>query len=219
MKLLQFLTTMQLVARPTKRATAINNSGLSQLKARLLGHADKPIDKSFFLVGSEVHKRTLERKKRHKRFIKADELKIRGMVSALLGNSIVAALLVGAIVEKKLKGVVMGVKMHGTLDINRVHDRGLIADIKTTSGKTQADCIKSCIMYGYFRQAIVYMTLAGAKDFMFIFITKSTPHKIFFVNVKDYPNEMEAAREELKFLLYFWSTYGMPEPVKLKKAA
>jgi hypothetical protein len=207
---------MQIVARPKKRASAINNSGLSLLKARLLGHADKPVDKSFFLVGSEVHKRTLEPKKRLKRFVKADELKIRGMVSSLLANVYVTSLLCGAIVEKKLKGVVMGVKMHGTLDINRVHDLGLIADIKTTSGKTQADCIKSCIMYGYFRQAIVYMTLAGAKDFVFIFVTKAAPHKIFFVKVNDYPKEMEAAREELKFLLYFWSTYGMPEPVKPK---
>lgn len=219
MKLLHFLTKLQLVARPKKRASAINNSGLSLLKARLLGQADKPVDKSFFLVGSEVHKRALEPNKRHKRFIKADELKIRGMVKALLDNTYFVSLLVGAIVEKKLKGLVMGVKMHGTLDINRVHDLGLIADIKTTSGKTQADCIKSCILYGYFRQAIVYMTLADAKDFVFIFVTKSTPHKIFFVKVSDYPKEMEAAREELKFLLHFWSTYGMPEPVKLKQAA
>jgi hypothetical protein len=219
MELLQFFLQNKLVARPKKRATAINNSSLSLLKARLLGFAEKKIDASFFAVGSETHKRALQPKRRIKRFIKEDELKIRGMVTALLNNPIFTALLVGAVVEKKLKGLVMGVPMHGTLDINRVHDRGLIADIKTTSGKSQKDCIKSCKMYGYFRQAIVYMTLAGAKDFVFIFVTKSAPHKIFFVDVKNYPKEMAAAREELKFLLHFWSKYGMPTSVNERKAA
>jgi hypothetical protein len=202
------------VARPVKRATAINNSGLSLLKARLLGHIDKPFEKSFFLVGSEVHKRVLEPKKKHDKFEPKDERMIAGMVKALLSNAIMRGLLVGAIVEKKLRGYVDGVLMHGTLDINRVHDKNLIADIKTTSGKTQADCLKSCIRYGYFRQALVYMQLAGAKDFVFIFITKSTPHKIFYINVRDYPKEVAEAREELKFLLHFWTRFGMPEPIK-----
>jgi hypothetical protein len=214
MHLLHLLIESKIVARRSKRATAINNSGLSLLKSRLLGYVEKVWDSSFFLIGSEVHKRSLEPKKKHKKFIKADELKIRGMVSALLSNAIFVSLLTGAIVEKKLNGFVMGVKMFGTLDINRVKDKGLIADIKTTSGKTLQDCLKSCKMYGYFRQAIVYMTLAGAKDFIFIFVTKSTPHRIFFINVNDYPKEMEEAREELKFLLYFWDKFGMPEPVK-----
>lgn len=211
--LLQFLVELDLVARPKKRATAINNSGLSLLKSRLLGYIEKPFNKKFFLIGSEVHKRVLEPKKRIKKFIKAEELLIRGMVAALQASPIMQALLKDSIKEKKLKGTVLGCKMHGTLDINKKAKK-LIADIKTTSGKTKADCIKSCIQYGYFRQALVYMALAGAKDFIFIFVTKSVPHKIFFVDVKDYPNEMAYAKEELKFLLHIYTKYGMPNPVK-----
>lgn len=212
-KLAEFLTARKLVARPKKgRATAINNSGLSLLKARLLGFAEKEKDAAFFAVGSEVHKRVLEPKKKPIPFAAGQEKVIRGMVGALLSNAFLVRLLVGAVVEKKLKGEVMGVKMHGTLDINRAHDLDLIGDIKTTSARTKTECIKSCIKYGYFRQAIVYMTLAGARNFVFIFVTKATPHKVFLIDVNDYGKEMAAAREELRFLLHFWKTYGMPNP-------
>lgn len=212
-KLAEFLTERKLVARPKKgRATAINNSGLSLLKARLLGFAEKEKDAAFFAVGSEVHKRVLEPKKKPIPFAAGQEKIIRGMVEALKKNAFLMSLLVGAIVEKKLKGEVMGVPMHGTLDINRVHDLDLIGDIKTTSAKTRSECVKSCIKYGYFRQAIVYMTLADASNFVFVFVTKSTPHRVFLIDVSKYPKEMEAAREELRFLLHFWTTYGMPEP-------
>lgn len=220
-KLAEFLTERKLVARPRKgRATPINNSGLSLLKARLLGFVEKEKSAEFFAVGSEVHKRVLEPKRRIKRFEKAVELKIVGMVDALKKNAFLMSLLAGAVIEKKLTGEVMGVLMYGTLDINRAHDLDLIGDIKTTSAKTRAECVKSCIKYGYFRQAIVYMTLAKASNFVFVFVTKSVPHRVFLIDVSKYPKEMEAAREELRFLLYFWKTYGMPNPkATIRRAA
>lgn len=211
-KLLQsFFDDLQLTARPIKRAViAINNSGLGVLKNRLLCLAPFKGNESHFAIGSEVHKRVLEPKRKIKRFIKAEEILIRAMVSALLGNAVMQGLLKGSIKEKTLTGVVHGVPMHGTLDINHKRKKNLAADIKTTSAKSQADCIKSCIMYGYFRQALVYMALSKTKDFIFIFVQKTENPKIFFVNVKDYPAEMAYAEKELKFLLYFYANYGMP---------
>jgi hypothetical protein len=185
---------------------SINNSRLTDIARLFRGEALFTGNESYLGVGTEIHKRRLEEHLPIKHMGK-DEPVVQGCVTSLQRCKALTAHLTDAEVEQFVWGLVFGHLMHGTIDLMKGKKGG---DIKTTSTTSLLEFIYSMVKYGYFRQALVYMILANLDTFIFYAVQKRPPYKVFVVDVSKFPNEMRQAENELKFLLYYYKTYGIP---------
>lgn len=91
----------------------------------------------------------------------------------------------------------------------------LIIDVKTTSARTQAQFLQSCYQYEYDRQAAFYLDSLqyaetgewqSTRQFRFVFIgvTKQTPHRLFAVDATALPGFVEYGRKKYRFWLRRW---------------
>jgi hypothetical protein len=120
----------------------------------------------------------------------------------------------GAKYELQAYGKLFGVYIRATYDV--LKGKEWIADLKTTSCETEEEFIEKAIEYDYPRQGVLYQLVSGAKEVFFVAISKKKPHNIFIFRLNDYPKLKKQALNELKFLLWYYQTYGYPV-VKLTK--
>jgi hypothetical protein len=188
---------------------SINNSGLSAIKRRLLGHTSGlKIAAHYLDFGTELHRRLLEPRKRpHMVFSLFDLNRLNFMEASLRTHTGFAMLLRGAQTERLRRGVIDGVKVHGTLDIVKPKLR-IGGDIKTTSTRSHVEFITSAIGYDYLRQAWVYCKIAKLDSFIFYGIQKQPPYQVFELDVANFAHEFQEAEEEARFLLDFYKRYG-----------
>ncbi len=167
---------------------------------KLLRQQMPPLKADFFVNGSALHSRELEDDYTSNVPATAADLKdVEGMQGSLAKSSSWQILKKKAVsFEKQVIGKVFGTLMFGIIDI---FNPTYLADIKTTACSSLKDFEKSCLKYGYWRQAFAYMEMTGVKRFFFIVVQKRSPWNVFIIDTDKYPKEMAAAAEEVKFLL------------------
>jgi hypothetical protein len=74
-----------------------------------------------------------------------------------------------------------------------------IGDLKTTRHKNLHDFAANM----EFLQAALYLKATKRKDFFYVGIQKEAPYKVFVFNVRQYPDRMEKAFNELEYLLKY----------------
>lgn len=192
------------VTGPLSRNTS--HSALEVIKKDLLGLPQFKGGEHFLIFGNDLHEHYLEDK--YPRKVNAAERnKIMVMVSKLRAHPIAHQLYKESTREKKCYIKIQGVEISFILDILQpIFKRG--ADLKSTSCSNEKEFIEKAKEYGYFRQGETYKQAAKLKSFFFIGIQKQSPYNIYILNVDDYKEEMRYAKEELKFLLYFYKHYG-----------
>lgn len=72
---------------------------------------------------------------------------------------------------------------------------GHINDLKTTACSTREQFLEKFIEYKYFRQAWLYMTGTGCKNFTFLGVSKTKLGTTFLVDMKDHKKEVKEAGE------------------------
>ena len=90
-----------------------------------------------------------------------------------------------------------------------VSAEALIADIKTTSARSQAEFLENCLTYEYDRQAAYYVDgcrLAGhpIDRFVLFGVQKQKPHQVFVVEMKANDPFVENGRRKYRKLLASW---------------
>lgn len=183
-----------------------SHSGMDGIKMLLFGQTPSPFPEHFLIFGNTLHLRCLTKSKERG---KIDVEILERMVTVWFKSTLVKKLLHRSVREKKLYVFINGVKLAIILDIEQPHTR-TGADLKSTSCTTLAAFIAKAIELDYFRQGLIYKTGRRLREFYFIGVSKQYPHSIFPLRIDDFPEEMEYARQELEFLLYFFSNYGKP---------
>lgn len=176
------------------------------IKLFLFGKSPSKFPEKYLIFGNTLHLRCLTSSKK---VGKIDVEMLNRMVTAWLKSPLVKKLMERSIREKKLYVYINGVKLAIILDIEQPHTR-TGADLKSTSCKTLTGFIEKAISLDYFRQGLTYKLGRNLKEFYFLGLSKEKPHEIFPLRIDDYPEEMEYARQELEFLLYFFKYYGKP---------
>jgi hypothetical protein len=74
-------------------------------------------------------------------------------------------------------------------------------DLKSTSCRTRAEFLSHFHEYGYWRQAVLYKTVHGLKDFFFTGVSKFPPHPTFLVDTGSFKADMKHAKGELEALI------------------
>ena len=96
---------------------------------------------------------------------------------------------------------VTGLPLKSKLDI--VYKNKTVYDIKTTTCGTIQAFAKTAESYGYDRQAAFYLDSVGAKNFVFVVLSKTKKDTIFIVTcTKEF---IEQGRKKYKKLLKTWS--------------
>ena len=189
------------------------HSELSVIKAFLLGRVffvSRATQKTFDF-GSAVHETYLIGGTKRKLDAKETPLFL-GMLNSLNRHPIARKLFADTVREKRVKWIYEGVKFGGTPDARKP---GIINDLKTTACTNGQDFLKKAFEYGYFRQGVTYMiAVPGVKEFFIVGISKTPPHPVFVVLIQRYPDLVRYAKEELKFLTYFYKNYGTPKGKK-----
>lgn len=205
-KLALYLKREGITTGPLAKNTS--HSGLLDLRRALLGIKKPEIKPEQFVFGSALHEQQLEKKKEIKVDKKSQGL-INAMMKALDKTPLVRKLMASSVKEEKLFTTIKGILIAYILDINCKAEK-IGADLKTTSCTTLEKFIEKAIEYGYFNQAVTYIIAEKLKLFFFIGVTKEKNPKVFIISVTDpqFKQEMTYAREELEFLLYFYSLYG-----------
>jgi PDDEXK-like domain of unknown function (DUF3799) len=91
----------------------------------------------------------------------------------------------------------------------------LVLDFKITSARTQAQFLQTCYDYDYDRQAAFYLySLCQAETgewadthrfrFVFVGVTKQSPHRLFVVDATSLPDFVEYGRKKYRFWLRKW---------------
>jgi hypothetical protein len=91
----------------------------------------------------------------------------------------------------------------------------LVLDFKTTAARTQAQFLQTCYDYDYDRQAAFYVdslrhSETGEWDdtrqfrFVFVGVTKQSPHRLFVVDATSLPDFVEYGRKKYRFWLRKW---------------
>jgi hypothetical protein len=193
---------------------SINNSRLTDIARLMRGEQLFTGQESYLAVGTEIHKRALEPWKKPTHMGMYEPIVV-GCVRALentMAFKVHRALAGRKGVERFVHGLVFDQLMHGTIDLCGVFHGGRHGgDIKTTSTTSYTEFIHCMQKYGYWRQALVYMLLDNLDTFVFYAVQKKSPFNVFVVDVSRFPKQMKQAEEELKFLLYFYKTYGIPK--------
>lgn len=209
MTLYHFLKSRNLITGPiTKGKVNTSHSAMEVIKKAWCGQEQFAGGEEFLHFGNALHERCLE--DNHKRQVPIHQVELlASMASIFKAHKIIAALMKGAVCEKKFMVTLNGVKVVVILDIRQIKKR-LGADLKTTTAKSLADCIKKAIEYGYFRQGLTYIKAAKLNHFFFVFISKETAPQVFILDVAKFPAEMKYAEQELEWLLYMFKNYGKP---------
>lgn len=150
----------------------------------------------WFDVGTEVHSRFLEKKKPILKLSEEDTKSVVSMVEALELHPVVRRLMYRAKVEQYFKQKLWGLMVSGYIDILPPKD---VADLKTTRHKNQHDFAANMD----FLQAAMYRAVTKRKDFYYIGVQKEKPFSVFIFNVHQYPERIEKADEELRYLIKY----------------
>ena len=103
---------------------------------------------------------------------------------------------------------VTGLPLKCKLDM--VYKNSTIYDIKTTTCRTVEAFEKSAEKYGYDRQAAFYLDSVGAKNFVFVVLSKTKKNGIFIIPcTKEF---IEQGRKKYKKLSKNWSENGYRLP-------
>lgn len=190
----------------------VNNSTLSVIKYFLFGYVPTGFDQRFQLFGREFHKRALEPHKKQKRLTSDEEKRLKPMIKNLHANPVFKKYFVGSKKEHLIDTKsINGIPVQGTLDVN--HQALKVGcDPKTTSSRTRAEFINSCIEYAYLRQDWIYCQIAELDEFIFFGVQKYPPHAVWPVSFHDkqYKQDYEYFKQEALFLLHFYKHYGVP---------
>ena len=213
----KYLHKLDIVTGPIEEGNT-SYSGLEVLRKYILGIRQFQGGEHFLNFGSALHEWWLQSKKAKAWGLLDEDEQGRILAMTIVLNKHVVAkkLIEGSVREVKEYGYLNGVKLSYILDIHHPKfKRG--ADLKTTTCQSFEDFVDKAREYGYFKQAYLYMKLAGLKEFYFIGINKFSPFKIFILNVNDYPDDMAYAEQEVNFLLYFYKHYGKINDGSMKK--
>ena len=94
--------------------------------------------------------------------------------------------------------------------LDMVYKKSTVYDIKTTTCGSKEAFEKSAEKYGYDRQAAFYLDSVGAKNFVFVVLSKTKKDTIFIVTcTKEF---IEQGRKKYKKLLKVWSDNGYKLP-------
>jgi hypothetical protein len=175
----------------------LNNSGLSQFRAKLLGLPSFNVSEATLRKGQLVHLAVYQ-----PLLLPAEELsseitklavyakKCRTLQAFLSDPRTVYEQDTYALWEGK---VPVKVKPDARLPI-------MGHDLKTTACKTRLDFLDKFGEYGYWRQAYFYRTVTGCKHYFFTGISKAN-FNTFLVDVSQFKVEMKQAKEEVHELI------------------
>lgn len=201
-----YLKKTGLVTGPLAKNTS--HSGLLDLRRQLLGlpkpPETKPEHQNF---GNALHEQFLENGKKTFMVIPEEQKLIDAMIKALWAHPLVKNLMADSVREEKLYKEFQGVLLAYILDIN-CKKRKIGADLKSTVCRTLAQFIEKAFEYGYINQGFTYKEIEKLKMFFFIGVSKEKKPKVFILNLADHKEELEYAKNEVEFLLYFYSGYG-----------
>jgi hypothetical protein len=190
-----------------------SNSSLGMAKTFLLGQAQFAGDETYLIFGRVLHEHLqfIENEKfRSKDFgslTKEEQSWVLGCCKAARENPVVRRLLVKTTRENKVYTEIDGIRVALILDLEQSNtDTG--ADWKSTSCASLNDFIKKALDYDYIRQGLLYKGARNLKHFYFIGLQKRPPHNVYIMDVKRHEAEEFYAKQELKFLLYFYRHYG-----------
>lgn len=188
----------------------VSNSSLSYIKRVLLGQQDFG-EKKYYLFGAALHlKDLLNKPSAYTKKFDAEEKKMfKGMLAALNKNALWQRLKKGAKFEHRIIGKAFGVKVRVGVDV--LKGKQYLADLKSTSCENQEDFIEKCLQYDYPRQGVLYQLITDVKEVYFVGISKKKPYKVFVFKLNDYPELKADALHEIKFLIWYFKTYGYPE--------
>lgn len=209
MNLQQYLIDEGRVTGPLVKNTS--HSGLEQVKKSILGYPQFVGGEVYLVFGTTLHSQFLiaGTQPTHEHHTVEEVRHLAAMLNKLRTHPIVCAFMVDSTREQKIFVKVDEVLMAMILDIEQKAKK-VGADLKTTSCRSYEDFVEKAKEYGYFRQGHTYMVGAKLKKFYFIGIQKAPPYHIFILDVAGWPEELEYAAAELKFLLYFYKNYGKP---------
>ena len=89
------------------------------------------------------------------------------------------------------------------------NDIDLSADLKSTACTSQKQFEQSILHFNYDRQAAWYMDIESKNNFMFIGVSKQSPHKIFKVPVKRGSTLYESGKSKYQELAFrYWYLFG-----------
>lgn len=188
----------------------VNNSTLGAIKRILMGLPSSKFDSlaRFAILGSETHRAILEPHMPPFELYPEERIKADAMYNAALKHKPLLAILHKADKEILLKAKIGNVPVRGTLDIRKINGKKRIgADLKTTVCSSELEFYKAAIDYDYPRQGWFYSEIDQLDEFIFFGLQKQWPFKVFTMNLKDFPKEVNAAKEEAKFLLYIYEHY------------
>jgi hypothetical protein len=152
------------------------------------------INAKYLTFGKELHSRFLENKKLET-MDEAQEKQVDAMIKSLRAHPVVKLIMKGAKTEVKFHQKLNGVWVLGYIDILNFD----IADLKTTRLKN----FKQFAASMDFLQAALYLAVTKKKDFHYIGICKEAPYEVIPFSVRQFPDRLEAAKEELNTLLAY----------------
>lgn len=77
-----------------------------------------------------------------------------------------------------------------------------VIDLKTTACTSQSQFEAACIMFGYYRQMLLYMLLTKSKKSTIIGVSKSKPYKVFIINFDEKHPFYNETFKEIKNLMF-----------------
>lgn len=186
----------------------VNNSTLSNLKRLLIGAQGFSGNERFLAVGSETHKRVLEKHLKPVRLPAEEERIVKGIELAASKDKILQRHLDGAMTELLIRKRINGVLCKGTLDIVKVElGKRHGGDLKTTTCKSDVDFYTKAIEYDYPRQGTFYTKLAGLSTFKFYGLQKGYPFNVYHMDLRDFRQQVKEAEAEIEWLLYVYNKY------------
>jgi len=213
MTLVQHLVNAGLVTGPLPTTHNTSNSAMGAAKTFLLGEKQFAGDETFLAFGRVLHEHLqhIENEKYRSADFQTltteEQAWVLGCCKAARENPVVKRLLVKTTREEKLYCEIDGIRVAFILDIEQMHT-GTGVDWKSTSCRNLNDFIKKAIDYDYIRQGLLYKGARNLKHFYFIGLQKQPPHNVYIMDVKRHEAEEFYAKQELKFLLYFYKNYG-----------
>lgn len=152
------------------------------------------VNAKYLTFGKELHSRFLEKTKLET-LDDTQEEQIAKMIKSLNSHPAVKIIMKGAKTEVKFHQKLKGVWVLGYIDILNFD----IADLKTTRLKRMKPFADSMD----FLQAALYLEVTKKKDFHYIGICKDDPYEVMPFSVRQFPDRLEAAKEELHTLLAY----------------
>lgn len=183
---------------------AYANSDLSELKARLLGRERGKIPQAALDFGTAFHTLMLE----PQRFDPVANLGFMPILNWMKESVEADAELVCLLQNSDRETVrqwtdpATGLLCKGKLDAVALPRRRHLIDMKTTSCRTRAAFIDSCLEYDYDRQAAFYLSSSPeAAFFEFVGVQKQSPYKVFRLQYHKESDFIVYGRKKMSWLL------------------